>query len=120
MIMLKMLSKLFSTEKRVLAVVFDDGRVLIFNEKNFERNSHLASYVTDDFEIIGKQVDGVQSAKIDYYDGMVHMPDQTLYSIPYDQEKRPDTSPSLPKSVRNAVWNYLEGAEDKVQIKMAS
>ena len=120
MIMLKTLSRLFSTEKRVLAVVFNDGKVLIFNEKNLEHGSHLSTYVTDDLKIVGKEVDGVQSAKIDYYDGMIAMPDQTLYSIPYDQEKRPDTSPLLPKSVRNAVWNFLEGAEDKVQIKMAS
>lgn len=120
MIMLKTLSRLFSTEKRVLAVVFNDGKVLIFNEKNFERSSHLSSYVTDDLEIIGNEADGVQSTKIDYYDGVIHMPEQTLYSIPYDTEKRPDTSPTLPKSVRNAVWNFLEGAEAQVQIKMAS
>lgn len=118
--MMKSLSKMFSTEKRVLAVVFHDGKVLIFNEKNFERNSHLSTYVTNDFEIIGKEADGIQSTKIDYYDGMIHMPEQTLYSIPYDKEKRPDSSPLLPKSVRNAVWNYLEGASDKVQIKLAS
>lgn len=118
--MLKTLSKLFSTEKRVLAVVFKDGKVLIFNEKNFDRYSHLASYVTDDLEIIGQNSEGVQSAKIDYYDAQLAMPEQTLYSIPYDQEKRPDNSPSLPASIRNAVWNYLEGAESKVQIKMAS
>lgn len=118
--MVKMLSKLFGTEKRVLAVVFDDGRVWMFDEKNLERASQLASYVTDDFEIIGNEIEGVQSAKIDYYDAAMHMPPQTLYSIPYNQEKRPDTSPSLPTSVRNAVWNYLEGAADKVQIKMAS
>ena len=118
--MLKTLSKLFSTEKRVLAVVFNDGKVLIFNEKNFDRLSHLSSYVTDDLKIVGQETDGVQSAKIDYYDGMISIPDQTLYSIPYDQEKRPDSSPLLPNSVRNAVWNFLEGAEDKVQIKMAS
>lgn len=118
--MFKSLTKMFTTEKRVLAVVFTDGRVSIFNEKNFERNSQLATYVTNDLEIVGQESEGVQKRKIDYYDGMIAMPEQTLYSIPYNREKRPDASPILPKSVHNAVWNYLEGAEAQVQIKMAS
>jgi len=118
--MLKTLSKLFKQENRVLALVFSDGKVLMFDAKNFDHLSHLGSYVTDDLEIIGQEGKGIQSAKVDYYDAAISMPEQTLYSIPYDQEKRPDNSPLLPTSIRNAVWNYLEGAESQVQIKMAS
>lgn len=97
---------------RVIAFVKHDGEVLIFTKNNFIRNgSEITDYVSDDLKLFDKSNDEVQILKTNIYEDVVHMPEQTIYSIPYNANKVPDRNALIPKDVFNIVWDYLEGAK---------
>lgn len=97
---------------RAVAFVKHDGEVLIFTKDNFRRSeSEITDYVGDDLKLFDKGHDEVQILKANIYEDVLHMPDQTLYSIPYNANKVPDRSALIPKEVFNIVWDYLEGAK---------
>ena len=97
---------------RAVAFVMDNGEVLIFTKNNFIRNkSEITDYVSDDLKLFDKDNDDVQILKVNIYEDVIYMPEQTLYSIPYNANKVPDRSALIPKEVFNIVWNYLEGAK---------
>lgn len=106
---------LFTKNKRVLALVFQDGTVHVFTKQTFDWSSPVASFVDHDLSLVG--VDdkmSVQSMEVDIYDDVIHYPHQTLYSIPYDAQRKPERTSILPESVWLVVWNYLEGAKGEM------
>lgn len=97
---------------RAIAFVKHDGEVLVFTRDNFKRNkSEITDYVSDDLELFDKRHDEVQVLKVNIYEDVVYMPEQTLYSIPYNKNKIPDRNTLVPTEIFNIVWNYLEGAK---------
>lgn len=101
-----------SKRERAVAFVSHNGEVLVFTKDNFKRNeSEVTDYVEDDLNLFEKDDDKVQVMIVNIYEDVLHMPNQTLYSIPYGQSKVPDRDPQISKEIFNIVWNYLEGAK---------
>lgn len=106
--------KLFNKNKRVAALVFNDGKVLVFTEDNFKRyESEITDHVHDDLTIDDIHDKGIQVKEINIYEDVLDCPNQTLYSIPYNKNKIPERSSRVPKEILDIVWNYLEGAKGK-------
>lgn len=112
--MLNAIKSLFSQyPKRIVALHYKNGEVEVFTEDNLNINSSVYDFVEDDLSLIGSVNNGIQFRKVDIYDGEGNVPEQTIYSIPYDKNKKPEFNNTVPKEIINVVWNYLEGAKGK-------
>lgn len=112
--MISALKQMFHKDNRVIALVFQDGTVQIFDKKSIGELSIISDYINEDLSLVGDHTDSIQTRTVDLYEDSMVYPQQTLYSIPYDIHKRPERTPLIPESVWKTVWNFLEGAKGEV------
>lgn len=113
-----MLKALFKKQNRVLALVHADGTVEIVDEKN-SKNHPAMDFAESDYSLTGLTGD-VQMKKVNIYEDNCVVPDQTLYSVPFSDDKRPYMDKSLPKAVYNVIWNFLEGDVSKKKVRLST
>lgn len=113
-----MIAHLFKKDSRAVALVYANGSVEMFTSKTIE-NHPVKDFLESDLSIADAKGD-VQIKEIDVYEGQLGDTFQTLYSISYNSDKRPHSDSRVPRSVHNALWNFLEGGSDKAVIKQTA
>lgn len=113
-----MLNALFKKQNRVLALVYADGTVEVIDNKN-SKNHPAMDFAESDYSITGLKGD-VQVKTVNIYEDTCVVPDQTLYSVRFADDKRPYMDKSLPKSVYNVIWNFLEGDVNTKKVKLTA
>ncbi len=103
-------------QNRVLALVHSDGNIEIIDHNNIKGHP-VMDFVNSDLSIINSTGD-VQSTKINIYEDVANSPEQILYSVPYEYDKKPYMDKSISKALYNVIWNYLEGDVSKKKIKL--
>ena len=89
--MFKYIKSLFSQPvNRVVALVYPDGKVEIFTKDELTIDSTVFSFVNPDMTIAGlPKTSDIQVMEVDIYDGAIDYSPQSLYSIPFRQDKMP-------------------------------